>query len=363
MLNIFRGDKIEINKKIYDLEFKAIKDIFKFDDTPYLCIGKSKGGKTTFAVDIIHKFGQESSKIFYISATQQMIGEDSIMSIPKLFTRDPKFETLNNIWSDIKESCEYVSATEEQLLNVLTRIYPSDIQRQLSRHFKTWRNSNACKDEDSKTIAAVEVLSRLVLNGIDIYGDKRLTSSDIVLVQSLISTEQKTILIIDDVSAELEQMKTSNEKVIFNGAQLPVKKAYTALLIDILTKARRYNCIVVMFLHSWNILDVKSMISNFIVIDQNAVDNLQNIRTVGENTRKLVQEAAKKIFGIYKYHVIVCKGGEDVFVTKADLNTTNELQLDELNKRLVKAYNSVVENLEYTDTTTQSTTNTLDELI
>lgn len=361
MQNIFRGDKIEINKKIYDLEFKPIKDIFKFDDTPYLCIGMSKGGKTTFAVDIIHKFGSEASKIFYVSATQQMIGEDAIMSIPKLFTRDPKFETLEHIWSDIKESCEYVSATEEQLLNVITRIYPIDIQRKLIKHFKTWRSSQEM-DEDSKTISSVEILSRLVLNGVDLYGDKKLTSSDIALIQSLVSTEQKTILIIDDVSSELEQIKSSNEKVIFNGAQLPVKKAYTSLLIDILTKARRYNCIVILFLHSWNIIDVKSMISNFIVIDQNAVDNLQNIRTVGENTRRLVQEAAKKIFGIYKYHVIVCKGGENVFVTKADLNTTNKLKLDELNERLVKAYDSIIENTEYIPDN-QNINNGLDDLI
>ena len=363
MQNIFRGDKIEINKKIYDLEFRPVKDIFKFDDTPYLCIGKSKGGKTTFAVDIIHKFGPEASKIFYVSATKQMIGEDSIMSIPRLFTRDPSFDTLNNIWNDIKESCEYVSATEDQLLNVLTRIYPTDIHRQLNKHFKQWRASLQNMNEDSKTIASVEVLSRLVLNGVDLYGDKRLRTSDITLIQSLVSTEQKTILIIDDVSAEMEQMKSSNEKVVFNNDQLPVKKAYQGLLIDILTKARRYNCIVIMFLHSWNILDVKSMISNFIVIDQNAVDNLKNIKTVGQNTRDLIVEAAKKIFGIYKYHVIVCKGGEDVFVTKADLNTTNELKLDELNQRLIKAYTSIIENTDYSDIPESTSNNTLDDLI
>ena len=92
---LYKGDKI-------DISFVPIKDIFKYDDTPYLAVGQSRNGKTTFCIDIIHKFASGCSKIYYVSATDEMVADNAITTIPNVFKRRPTFEQLDNIWKEIK---------------------------------------------------------------------------------------------------------------------------------------------------------------------------------------------------------------------------------------------------------------------
>lgn len=363
MDNVFREATILVNGENTILKKKNVEDIFKFNDLPYICVGKSGGGKTTLCLDIIHKLGEESSKIYYISATQAAIGEGAISGLSKLFRREPDFESILNVWDEIVKTCENSNADASELLKLISRLYPQEENKAINTSFKAYseklRNELISKYKSERVTDvmekvqhdieawSVETLCRVILNGIDIYGSDALTTKDISVVGTLVSSEQKTLLFIDDVTSELENMKTSNRKVMFKGETISVSKAYRGLLIDILTRARRYNVVVCLFVHGWDTIDVKSKCDNFVVMDKTAASNLNMMRSVNEDVRKYINAASDAVFGRYPYHFIVSKkGGAEVCVSKADLHIGEELKLDSLNMKLLDAYESVVNNME-----------------
>jgi len=363
----FRTEPIQVENETVNLEFKPISEIFKPDDAPYLAVGMTKGGKTTTCIDIIHKYAKSASKIYYISSTQAMVGDSAIDTIPNLFRKPPTFENLYNIWREIKEGAEQSAITPDDMISLLAAIYPpadtkkiinvyNNQMRQIDADLhQKHKNAPAQKVneivQNEKDLIAVEVLTRLILSGVNIYGMSKLDRKQTNIIRTMLSTEQKTILLIDDVTSELNNLKTSTQKVMFgtDGQEslMPVSKAMHLLLTDMFTKARRYDVLMVIFVHTWNTIDVKNQLKNFIIIDSQTVDNLKMIKTVGtDRTKKLIREASKRIFGKYPYHLIVVKD-DTVFTTKADVNIGNKVKVDRLNQNLLDAYNGIVTGLDY----------------
>jgi len=367
MEKIFRTEPIEVDNETINLEFKSISEIFQDGDAPYLAVGATKGGKTTMCIDIIHKYAQKAAKIYYVTATKSQIGDGDIDTIPKVFKKAPTFDNLYAIWREIKEGAEHMNITVDDMLALLSAIYPNaenkkliteynnqmrKIDAELHTKYKNLPPMTSNKTvTDEKNLIAVEVLTRLILSGINIYGMSKLNKKQELIIKTLLSTEQKTILLIDDVTAELLSLAQSNEQRMFatDGPEKPMKigNAMKLLLTDIFTKARRFNVILVLFVHSWGIINLKDQLTNFIIIEPQAAEGVKRLQTVGtKKTKELIRVASNKIFGHYPYHVVVVKK-DSVFVTKADLNTGNQVALDTLNQNLVNAYDNLVKGLDY----------------
>ena len=370
----FRSEPIQIEGETINFEFRPIQEIFKDDDAPYLAVGMTKGGKTTTCIDIIHKYAAKAAKIYYVSSTQSMIGDSAIDTIPNLFRKSPTFDNLYGIWREIKQGAEQSAITADYMISLLAAIYPSTDTKKIINIYNNQmrkidaelhsKHKNVRPDKvnevvkNEKDLISVEVLTRLILSGINIYGTGKLDQKQMNIIRTLMSTEQKTILLIDDVTSELEDLKTSNNKVLFGTEEgqethMAVSKAMKLLLTDMFTKARRYDVLLVLFVHTWNTIELKSTLKNFIIIDSQTVDNLRMIKTVPDRTKKLIKEASHRIFGKYPFHLIVVKD-DVVFTTKADMNIGNTVKLDRLNQNLLDAVNNITRGLDYIPNDNQS---------
>ena len=198
---------------------------------------------------------------------------------------------------------------------------------------------------NSETIECVkiETLTRLILAGVEDYGTDDLSAEEMSIISSLTSTPQKFILILDDVTAELEQLKSIKGKYNYNGNLVSKGEAYKSILIDIFTKIRHYNAICVLFVHDWKTIDMKSQLTNFILLDATAVSNLSNMRSINDTVREKSKICASYVFNHgYKYYFLVVKeNGQKIMVSKADLHEDEQLNVDELNKNLIEAYEKV----------------------
>lgn len=361
MNNIFREETIKVNGESKVLKKKSFEEIFEYNRPPYLCVGASGTGKTTIAIDIIFKFSKSASRIYYISATENSVSESGINVIPKLYRRTPSIEELDAVWKEIKKTSEQSKVPPEKLLELIGKIYPKQdtnlINIELKKHEELLKKElnelyeNLTDNErkqniiDDIQVTKIEILSRLILNGIQQYGSSQLSLDDINIVSNLVSTEQKTILILDDISSELTMLKTSKRKFVFNDNLMSSADAYKSILTDILTKARHYNCICVIFIHGWNIIDLKSLTTNFIILDQTAASNMRILRSISDLAIKSAQAASDLVFSKYKHHFVVLKnGGEDVCVGCAELHIGDTLELNQMNKNLLKAYDEVINN-------------------
>lgn len=361
MNTIFREEAIRVNGENKLLKKKSFREIFEFNRPPYLCVGASGTGKTTIAIDIIFNFAREASRIYYISATENSVSESSINAISKLYRRSPSIENLDNVWKEIKKTSEQSKVPPEKLLELIGKIYPKQDTNRINMELKKYdeemkdelneRYKDLPVNERKQTViddiqaTKIEILARLILNGIEQYGSKNLNLEDVSIVSNLVSTEQKTILILDDISSELSMLKTSKQKYYFNDNLMSSQDAYKSILTDILTKARHYDCICVIFVHGWNIIDLKSLTSNFIILDQTAASNMRILRSVSDVATKAVQAAAGIVFDKYKHHFIVVKnGGDDICVGCAELHIGDNLEISDLNRNLLNAYNEIVNN-------------------
>ena len=368
-MKTFRTEQIKVDNELVDLEFRPVEDIFKLGEPPYLAVGMTEGGKTTMCIDIIHKYAKNVAKIYYVTSTKPEAGDTTIQSIPNVFRIQPTFENIYNAWKEIKEGAEQMKMTTDQMLALLSAIYPPSELAKINKiyrdNMKTVEESLKAKNKqmqtdlmkkkvaEEKDIVAHEVLTRLILSGVNTYGKRNLNKNQYNMIRTLMSTEQSTILLIDDVTSELIRMKKSKVFVRYGqdeGQEVDMKEgeAMTQMLTDIFTKARHYDVLLVLFVHTWNTIEVKQQLKNFIIIDEKSAEEVKRLTSVStKKTKQLVKIAADKLFpDKYPYHVIVVKGS-DVFITKADLNIGNTVKLDRLNKHFVDTYNKVTIGMDY----------------
>ena len=341
---IFRERTLTGTTGPFDLKFKKISEIFSFDEPPYICAGSTGGGKTTMAIDIIFNYGPKASRIYYVSATKAAIDEQAINLIPEVCRRTPTYENLSGIWNEIKSTCEQSKQPPEQIMNLLPKLYDKDDVKAITSTIQQVEKELAKKNDAQSVIAwKLEVVTRLVVDAIQQRGHKNLTIDELSIVTNLISSQQKTILILDDVSSELSKLKASKQKVMVGSNTMSVAEAYKSVLTDILTKARHFQCICVIFIHDWNIIEGKEQATNFIMLDSTAVSSIANKRSINSIIVEKAKICSPLIFtSLYKYHFLVIKrNGEEVCVSKADLHDGEELDLDKLNKHLLEAYKNV----------------------
>lgn len=360
----FREETIQIDNKTISVVKKDVKDIFKFGDKPYLVVASSGSGKSCLAIDIIFKFAKEASKIYYITATKESIDEDDLAKIPNVFKRDPTFESLYNIWREVISSNDAAGRPVNKLIELMSRIYPREelakINQELVAYEKKIRSTEVFTEEDILAWK-IEVIVREIFNGVAQYGTSTLKEEDMNILKCIISGKQKTLLLIDDVSAELQEMANNKTPVVYNGKQTKLAIAYKMMLIDMMTRIRHYNSIMVMFVHNWDTIDVRDKVDNFIVLDPVSAEGINRFRTIPESTRQAVIEGAKLIFGKYKYHFLVVKNaGNDVCVSKADLHDNDTLEVDPLNRKWIEVYDAIMKNL---DVPTSNAEKNVDELI
>jgi hypothetical protein len=133
---LFRETNVSYSNGNIILKNTSIKDIFKFGEPPYMCVGSTGGGKTTIAIDIIYKFAPQASQIYYISATKDMIGEGAINQIPNVFRRSPSLEDLDAIWKEIKSSAEQSKTSTQRLMSMLGKFYDSESVKIMTEDIK-----------------------------------------------------------------------------------------------------------------------------------------------------------------------------------------------------------------------------------
>ena len=109
-----------------------------------------------------------------------------------------------------------------------------------------------------------------------------------------------------------------------------------------------------MFVHTWDVIDVKNQVKNFIILDNNAASGISLRRSIAKAVIEKVQLCAPIVFQEnYKYHFLVIKNsGDEAFVSKADLHTDETLELDELNMKLIETVEKIISGNENSENNT-----------
>lgn len=358
---IFRKQEIPLGDKIIKLEFKPITEIFRFNEPPYIIVGVSGGGKTTLCIDLLTKFSKESTNIYYVTSTQESLTDDTISMIPKAFRRSPNYESLYNIWREIKAAYDATNVDPTKLSNMLTTLCgkqeATSILKRLEEKRKKIENEqlsryrqNGLKDDeaiqnskDDGKAFYIDTLTHLILDFAKTRGTRNFSEIDMLTLNSFISKAPKTMLLLDDVSGELEGLNKNKKKVNYEGQTLTVSDAYKSLIIDILTRGRHYGALICLFLHSIDILQQKSYINNLVLLNTASAQKVCNARTFPDEMRKIIGTVSDHVFNSeYPYHFLyISNSTGEVAVGKADQHINEELQLSPSNRVFVKIFNDI----------------------
>ena len=303
---IFRKQEIQLGDKVINLEFKQITDIFKFNTPPYIVVGVTTGGKTTLCLDILSKFSKDCTNIYYVTSTEENLKDDTISMIPRAYRRKPKYEILYNIWKEIRASYEATNVDPSKLSNMLITLCGKQeatvilkkldekrdqIQKEQLSRYKGLNYDEATSiqyaKDDSKAFY-IDTITQLILDFAKTKGTRSLSDSEMMILNSFISKAPKVMLMMDDVSSELEGLNRNNKKVVYEGQTLKASDAYKSLIIDILTRGRHYGALICLFLHSIDILQQKSYINNLILLNDASAQKVMNARTFPEEMRKII---------------------------------------------------------------------------
>ena len=359
--NIFRKQEVQIGDKMLTLEFKPITNIFKFNTPPYIVIGVTTAGKTTLCLDIVSKFAKDCTNIYYVTSTEENLKDDSISMIPRAYRRKPKYEILYNIWKEIKAGYDATNVDPSKLSNMLITLCGKQeatdllkrlearrdqIQKeQLARYREMNYNEADCilfSKEDGKAFY-IDTITRLILDFSRTKGTRSFSEGEMLILNSFISKAPRVMLLLDDVSSELDGLKRNKKKVMYEGQTLAASDAYKSLLIDILTRGRHYGALICLFLHSIDILQEKSYINNIILLNDASAQKVMNARTFPEEMRKTIGAVKGYVFNSnYPYHFLyISQLSGEIAVGKADLHINEDLALSPVNKMFIKAFDDI----------------------
>ena len=346
------------------LERKPMKDIFKFNSTPYICVAMSGRGKTTLAIDLIYTFAKQCANVYYITSTKESITDDSIGLIPKAFRREPTLENIMNVWDEIVAKNEAMNAASEKINEIIIKMYGESTTKQLNKlieeqkqkiinnNMKLYKATGLKRDEiqnniKNDTLAFVyELKRRVVLFGIKDNPDinEKLTVEQTDIINSFVSKPGKTLLILDDITSELNRIKTDTNKILYKDNYLSKAKCFQSVMTDILTKARHYNAIVVFFVHTIDIFEQRDNIDRLIMFDTSAAQKINNIRTFTPNMRKLINIASDKLFnGSYDHYFLsYWREGDQICVGKAQLHNGEQIDLSPESTTFLQLYDMVL---------------------
>ena len=367
-MSIFREKEIAVGNRMISIKKKDITEIFQFGQPPYIIVGTTGSGKTKLSIALLYLYAKECTRIIYVSETKSSsfeIGENSdVAKIPKVFRRTATFESLNGIWNDIKNEHDAHLFNEQDYVRILKTLWVDEpdkinkdlqtLQQEFSKQLKEITakyTSSGISAEEANSKASVDltalrcdVLSKMILNSVEQKpkNTEKLTEKEMRVVSSIISPMPKSLIILDDVSAEMDKMQASSGRnVRFNGETLSVSKAYNALITDILTKGRHYNAIICLFLHSLDAIQ-KEKISNLVIFDQAAASKILLSKSIPKSVQQSLGAIIPVLFnGDYKYHFLYANTQDNDFcVGKADLYS-GSIPISKINLRLAQAYEEI----------------------
>lgn len=365
MSDIFREREIQVGEETVVLKKMPIDYIFHFDSQPYIIGGTSGAGKTKLSLHLMYRYASECTKIFYVSSTKASSfnsGDDDINLIPRVFRRSPSYEELYGIWHDIKEENAAIASSASEYEATLLKIFADDKEKARSsikyihercamlykEHKKKYLDEGRDEDESEKSARRDEnamlcsALAVLVVDGIKQNGNQMLSEKELLLANSLISKKPKTLLILDDVTAEMEALKTNGSKMVkYEGKTYKINQAYELMITDILTRGRHFNCLIALFLHDIKVIKPEQ-IKNLIIFDAATAQAVQLLRKIPKQFQRVISTVAPIVFnGEYKYYFIYGKPNDnEVCVGKADL-FSGPINFSPANKALIKAYEEI----------------------
>ena len=363
--NVFREKEVQVGEDTIILKKLPIDQIFQFGSQPYIITGTSGAGKTKLSMHLIYRYARECTKVFYVSSTKSSSfnsTDDDINLIPKVFRRSPSYDEIYGIWHDILEEYKAISASPEDYEQTLSKIYGDEKEKarmtikyirekclevykeQKKAYLDAGREDDdaekcARRDENAMRCSA---LSILLIDGVNQKGNQMLSEKELLMVNSLVSKKPKTLLILDDVTAEMEALKANGGRMVkYDGKPYKINQAYDLLITDILTRGRHYNCLIAIFLHDIKVVKPEQ-IKNIIVFDSGSAQQLQLLRKIPKQFLKILAMITPVVFnGEYKYYFIYGKPNEnEVCVGKADL-FTGPIEFSPANKALIKAYEEI----------------------
>ena len=359
---IFRRQEVALGEKVITLQYKPITEIFKFEEPPFIIVGASTSGKTTLCLDILSKFSKQCTSIYYVTSTEENLKDDSISMIPRAFRRKPKFKTLYGIWKEIRAQHTATNVDPIKLGNMLITLIDKEkatiilnglqakrdqIQKeQLARYRQMGHDENTViqyAKEDAKAFY-IDTIVKIILDLARTIGTRKLSADDMMILSGFISKAPRVLLLLDDVSSEMDSLKRDNHKVEYEGETIQTGKAYESLLVDILTRGRHYGALICMFLHSIEIINQKSYINNLILLNDGAAQKVANARTFPEDMRRIILAVRSYVFNSsFPYHFLYLNSLDlsKLAVSKASLHVNEDLELSGANKLFIKAYNEV----------------------
>ena len=372
-MSTFRNQQLSTQNGIIRLQYKPVKDLFKFSEPPYVAIGATKGGKTTLCLDIIAQHAHEATNIYYFTQTSQKLGSQGggLDIVPEAYRREPTYENFVAVYNEIVDINKGIESKTEKFVQVLIELTGNEssvakimqiieedansIGEERLAYYQSTKKFNIEKASEyakaDMESFKYETLSRIIMDYATQHREKiqSLSRETMTLFQTLYSKRPKTILVMDDVTAALNELQRDKSKVIFNGQPTTKYNAFAAILLDLLVRGRHFNAIICIFLHSLNVLDeAKKNLINLIIVEPSVIQQLTNIRSLNKAAVTALQTAAPLVFtNEYKYHVMhVCCSETtdtiDVTVTKADLHGALEkLKLNDMNKRFIDVYNKI----------------------
>lgn len=369
---IFRKQEILAKDKKIVLEQKSIEEVFKFNSQPYIIVGLSGCGKTTLCLDLVYKFSEQCTSIYYVTSTKESIKDDSINQIPRAFRRKPTFDNIYAIWQEIMETHDAAEANESKLTRILVLLCGQDEAQNILKRLEDRRQAiqierkalyvKTCSDNDAIEKAKndskafyIDTLSKLILDRAMTRGTKRLSTDDMNVLSSLVSPYPKVLLLMDDVSAELNDLKSKTSKVMYNGQPTKISEAYKNVLMDILTRGRHYGALVCLFLHTIELIPDKSLINNLIILNKEASKKVRMARSFPDEMKDTLDAVAPIVFTPehkFCFFSISQLTGE-VGVGRADLHYGETIPLSKINKEYVKAVDNIYSGIdaEYTGIT------------
>jgi len=368
----FRETSVDVGDHKLTIKKKEIKEIFTFNTPPYIIVGASGTGKTTLCLDIINTHSKDCTKIYYVTSTEENIlnkGKPGDISlIPKIFRRKPTFEVIRGIWEDLTNEASAHTFEINKYIAILKKIWQKAgkvdviievlksleeqrekiIEKQNKIYMKEFSDEKKAKELSINDASAfyIECLSRLLMDAARLNDTSELTTDEMLILNALVSAKPKIMLILDDVTSELNALKTQRRMVSYKNQTIKVGEAYKNILIDILTRGRHYGILVCLFVHTIEIIP-KDLIVNIVLLDGNSLQKTLNIRSFPTEMKKILSAFSRYVFKPeFLYHFIHMNNqAQEWGVGKAEV-ILNPLEFSDVNSELIRAYDLVAKSIE-----------------
>ena len=224
----------------------------------------------------------------------------------------------------------------------------ADIIKTNQKYWKEDKTENAKSDSLG---FFYEVVGRLIVEGCKNLKDLSMfTVKEIAIINSFVSKSNKTLLIMDDMTSELQSMSSAKNKVNYNGNFVSVKDAFNNLFIDIFTRARHYNLMVCMFVHNIDFGIDKSFFTNVILLGDNVAQKVLNARLFTDELKAIIRATKDAIFNnpnLKYYFLVINASTNDFCCSISDLHIGEELKLTSENEKLVECYKKVLSSVNH----------------